>query len=71
MLYLDVLCSNFEKLLSYLKSTRSDMCNCKISLKIKVPNFVIKNALFEYFGIGILKKTIVTFGIGTLKSVQS
>ena len=34
---------------------------------MKMPKFGTKNALFGYFGAGILKKTIVIFEISTLE----
>ena len=46
MPYLGVLCSSFEKLLPYLKSTHLYLSNCKISCKNKNET---KNALFGYF----------------------
>ena len=38
MSYLGVLCSSFKKLLSYLKSTSSNLCNCKVWFKNKNPS---------------------------------
>ena len=59
MPYLDVLGSNFEKLMSYLKSAPSNLSHCKfdakVRKKIKLPKFGTKNALFGYFWARILK----------------
>ena len=49
MPYLGVLGSNFEKLLSYLKSVSSDLCYYKVWCKNEKYIFKTKNAWFGYF----------------------
>ena len=49
MLHLDVLCSNFEKPFSYLKSAPSSL-QCLVK-KIKTFSFGTKNTRFTYFGL--------------------
>ena len=44
-----------KKLLSYLKSATSNLSNCKIFGKTKVPKFRTKNVLFVYFWARILQ----------------
>ena len=56
MSYLGICGSNFEKLLSYLKSTFLTLSNCNILKEKKMHKFGSKNALFECFWAGILKK---------------
>ena len=46
---------NSKKPLSYLKSTPSNLSDCKVWCKIKILKFETKNALFWYFWAGIWK----------------
>ena len=53
MPYLGVSGSNFEKLLSYLKSALANLCLiAKFHARIKMPKFGTKNALFSCFWTG-------------------
>ena len=50
-----------------MKSTPSNLSNCKILQTKKKLKFGTKNALFQYFWARIFKKLVVMFEISTLK----
>ena len=58
-----------KKLLSYFKSAHSNLSNCKILQKNKMPKFETKNALFRYFW-GEFGNDIVIFQIRALEYVK-
>ena len=53
MLYLSVLGSSFEKLMSHLKTVPSNLLYCKVWHKNKTPCIWGENASFGYFWAGI------------------
>ena len=53
--YSGIFDSNFEKLLSYLKSAPSNLSYCKVWCKKKLLKFGTKNVEFRYFRAGVWK----------------
>ena len=58
-----------KRISSYLKSTPSNLSNCKILVKTKMSKFGTKNALFGYFWLEF-EKNIVIFEISSPEFVK-